>query len=126
MRTSLSLVAIGVAIAQLFRLPELILDEDEKKVQGSLAFLRGEAKQINSKVRLHSLQRLGTPIGISFVGVGIFILLCGTSRFFQTQNTMIKGLFIPSRVEVFVLACVTGALLFAALGVMISVAAGAL
>ena len=86
---------------------------------------------------MRTLQRLGSPIGILFVGFGILALLCGTVRFFYTQHSLIRGRFIPSRVEgmygiyvlhalVFVLASVTGALLLVALGVMVSVAAGVL
>lgn len=62
---------------------------------------------VNGKIRLQTLQKLyvsnlilsGTPIGISFVGIGVIVLLIGAVRFFHAQNIMIRGNFIPSRVE---------------------------
>ena len=132
MRTSLTLVSIGIAIAQLFRLPELILDRGSSSQRlFSWASTPIEGTPFaGGSFRMRTLQRLGSPIGI-------LSLLCGTVRFFHTQHSLIRGRFIPSRVEgmygiyvlhalVFVLASVTGALLLVALGVMVSVATGVL
>ena len=139
MRTSLTLVSIGIAIAQLFRLPELILDRGSSSQRlFSWASTPVEGTPFSGgRFRMRTLQRLGSPIGILFVGFGILALLCGTVRFFHTQHSLIRGRFIPSRVEgmygiyvlhalVFVLASVTGALLLVALGVMVTVATGVL
>ncbi|SHO76836.1 Hypothetical protein MSYG_1175 [Malassezia sympodialis ATCC 42132] len=98
MRSSLSLVAIGIAISQLFRLPELIVDEGQNAPK-PFAQLRGQSIMVDGKIHLQTLQRLGTPIGIAFVGVGVLVLLVGAVRFFHAQNIMIRGKFIPSRVE---------------------------
>lgn len=139
LRTSLTLVSIGIAIAQLFRLPELLLGQggtSQRLFPWASMSVEGTPLSGGS-IKVRTMQRLGSPIGILFVGFGILVLLCGTIRFFHTQYSMIRGRFIPSRVEgmygiyvlhalVFVLACVTGALLLVALGVMVSVAVGVL
>ncbi|WFD32256.1 hypothetical protein MSPP1_003300 [Malassezia sp. CBS 17886] len=125
MRTSLSLVGIGIAIAQLFRLPELVVDDGGTSASGLLSFLRRDARTMGN-IKLRSLRHIGTPIGVCFVGIGILILLTGSQRFFRVQMQLLKGIFTPSRVEVFSLALLTSALLFATLGVLIAVAAGTL
>lgn len=78
----------------------------------------------------------GAPIGVSFVGVGVIVMLCGTLRYFHIQKVMVDGHFLASRAmstflyaltcRVFFLACITGLLLLVALAIMISVAAGVL
>ncbi|WFD38745.1 uncharacterized protein MJAP1_001708 [Malassezia japonica] len=80
MRTSLSLVAIGIAITQLFRLPELIVDRTQ--------------------------------------ATGLSVLLRGAVHVLDDVHI--------TRIEIFVLASITGALLFGTLAVLIAVAAGAL
>ena len=94
------------AMSQLFRLPELIVDEGQNAPK-PFAQLRGQSIMVDGKIHLQTLQRLyvyvltfsGTPIGIAFVGVGVLVLLVGAVRFFHAQNIMIRGKFIPSRVE---------------------------
>lgn len=84
------------AITQLFRLPELIVDRTQ--ATGLSVLLRG-AVHVLDDVHITSLQRLGTPIGVSFVGIGILILLTGSQRFFHVQKALIRSVFIPSRIE---------------------------
>ncbi|CAG8644390.1 9211_t:CDS:2 [Paraglomus brasilianum] len=71
LRTSLSFISIGIAIVQLFRLS-------------------------SSDGRSGSV-KTGTPLGITFVVVGIVFLCFGVARYFHSQCIMIKGEFPASR-----------------------------
>ncbi|ORX80957.1 hypothetical protein K493DRAFT_292954 [Basidiobolus meristosporus CBS 931.73] len=71
-RTSLSLITVGVAIAQLFRLP---------------------TKDSNSK----SHHNAGIPIGASFIVFGICFTFFALIRYFHAQSLMTQGKFPASR-----------------------------
>ncbi|WFD43052.1 hypothetical protein MPSI1_001704 [Malassezia psittaci] len=122
-RTSLSLVAIGIAVTQLFRLPEVIVDDDQ--ATGLSVLMRGSVHTLNS-VKLGSLKKVGGPIGISFTGIGVVVLLIGALRYFHVQKVLVGGKFVPSRIEVSILASITCVLLLGTLGVLISTASGSL
>ncbi|PKI83380.1 hypothetical protein MVES_002358 [Malassezia vespertilionis] len=122
MRTSLSLVAIGIAIAQLFRLPHMIVKSTAPDAMSTSQQGSGDA----GNIRVDSLKRFGTPFGISFVGVGIIVMYFGAHRFLYVQKELIRGMFVGGRVEIFGISVLTGALLFAVLGVLIAVSTGTL
>lgn len=87
----------------MFRLPEIIVDQDRES--GLAVLFRGSIRVLNN-VKISSLKKVyvfllysGTPIGISFVGIGVIILLTGAQRFFHIQKALIRSVYIPSRVE---------------------------
>ncbi|KAF9104593.1 hypothetical protein BGX29_001639 [Mortierella sp. GBA35] len=86
LRTSLSLITVGVAVTQLFRL------------QASAS-----GQQSNE---LKKVSQLGRPLGGTFIALGILFLWLGTSRYFHNQSVLSYGQFPASRGSV-VLATVT-------------------
>lgn len=139
LRTSLALVSLGVAIAQLFKLPELV---EPSTSQGSLLqFIVGNSDRSSQSSqylsyqngkgvggesfdplmvsRLDSLRDLGKPLGGTCIALGALCLLLGAFRYFQVQNTLIKGSFPPSKVEISIMALFTGALIVAAFGIIV-------
>ncbi len=99
MRTSLAFASIGIAITQLFRL------------NASLA---------NEKTNQH-FRRLGKPLGITFIGISILVLLLGYQRFYQPQQWLMKGKFPASRGPIILVSLVSFALMLASLVVVIVV-----
>ncbi|KAF9352611.1 hypothetical protein BGX34_012066 [Mortierella sp. NVP85] len=83
LRSSLSMITVGVAITQLFRLQS-----------GSTG---GSVDKVTE---------LGRPLGGSFVALGILFLWLGASRYFHSQNVLSYGQFPASRGSV-ILATVT-------------------
>ncbi|KAI0512561.1 hypothetical protein F5B22DRAFT_637807 [Xylaria bambusicola] len=97
MRTSLAFASIGIAITQLFRL------------NSSLA---------NEAANQH-FRRLGKPLGITFIGISILVLLLGYQRFYQPQQWLLKGKFPASRGPIILISLVSFALMLASLVVVI-------
>lgn len=141
LRTSLALVSLGVAIAQLFKLPELV-EPSSNKGRGSggpslLQYIFGYSEaepaynlQINQEGgedmfdplalnRLDSLRSLGKPLGGTCIALGALCLIMGAYRYFKVQKTLIKGSFPPSKVEISIMALFTGALIVAAFGIIV-------
>ncbi|KAG9293218.1 hypothetical protein G9A89_010589 [Geosiphon pyriformis] len=71
LRTSLSLIGIGIALTQLFR--------------------------FNINPNYPNDQKYGKPLGISFIIIGIFFLSFGLVRYFHIQTAMVMGGFPISR-----------------------------
>jgi uncharacterized membrane protein YidH (DUF202 family) len=86
LRSSLSLITVGVAITQLFRL------------QSNMS--SGPTQE------LVKVSNLGRPLGGSFIALGILFLWLGTSRYFHSQSVLSYGQFPASRGSV-VIATVT-------------------
>ncbi|KAI4721757.1 hypothetical protein E4T48_01998 [Aureobasidium sp. EXF-10727] len=114
LRTSLSFASIGIAITQLFRLNTSIANEDDSK----------SAAVVNNIDR-ERLRQLGKPLGVTFLGVSILILLLGFHRYFESQHYVIRGKFPASRGSIMVVSFVAGALIVASLVVVIAVAPSA-
>lgn len=74
MRTSLSLLTVGVAVIQLYRLT-------------------------STSTTIHSATEsaLAKSCGLLFVVLGLCFILFGAMRYFYAQNLMVKGLFPASR-----------------------------
>ncbi|KAI7883731.1 hypothetical protein K492DRAFT_111912, partial [Lichtheimia hyalospora FSU 10163] len=72
LRTSISLITVGVAITQLYNL--------SSEVQG----------------HTHH-KRLGQILGVIFVGFSVLFLYFGNARYFHAQHAMCKGYFPASR-----------------------------
>ncbi|KAG0282507.1 hypothetical protein BGZ96_000410 [Linnemannia gamsii] len=85
LRTSLSLITVGVAVTQLFRLQT------------------GDANQGNQLIKV---SHIGRPLGGSFIALGMLFLWLGTSRYFHNQTVLSYGQFPASRGSV-ILATVT-------------------
>lgn len=107
LRTSLSLVSIGIAVTQLFQLPSLVGTPDHKRNGANyLDFQQHDpllewpedAPHILLSERLASIAKLGKPLGGSFILLGVIALLLGCYRYFAVQATLVRGKFIPSRV----------------------------
>ncbi|KAF9110925.1 hypothetical protein BGX27_005707 [Mortierella sp. AM989] len=84
LRTSLSLITLGVAVTQLFRLQVAATTTQE----------------------LVKVSELGRPLGGSFVALGLVFLWLGTSRYFHSQSVLSYGQFPASRGSV-IIATVT-------------------
>ncbi|KAI1110503.1 hypothetical protein F5Y14DRAFT_454936 [Nemania sp. NC0429] len=99
LRTSLAFASIGIAVTQLFRL-NVSLTEDQTN---------------------HHLQHLGKPLGATFIGIAILVLLLGYQRFHQPQQWLLKGKFPASRGSIILISLVAFALMVASLVVVVVV-----
>ncbi|KAI0909160.1 hypothetical protein F4823DRAFT_450683 [Ustulina deusta] len=99
MRTSLAFASIGIAITQLFRLNASLANEKTNQ----------------------NFRRLGKPLGITFIGISILVLLLGYQRFYQPQQWLMKGKFPASRGPIILVSLVSFALMLASLVVVIVV-----
>ena len=71
LRTSLAFASIGIAVTQLFRLNTTIEE-------------RRGSKPVNPPGSYH-LRQLGKPLGATFLGIAILVLLVGGRRYFESQ-----------------------------------------
>ncbi|KAJ1882932.1 hypothetical protein H4R99_001274 [Coemansia sp. RSA 1722] len=99
-RTSLSLVTVGVAIRQLYRVG---ID------------LGNDASSSQQDTQEESVA--GKALGVSFVILGMFFVLVGLYRYFRSQFLMTNGKFPVSRNMVGACAAATMALL---IGLLVS------
>ncbi|MCJ1342446.1 hypothetical protein MMC31_000630, partial [Peltigera leucophlebia] len=70
LRTSLAFASIGIAITQLFRLNATLSDREGMKPQPTNAY---------------KLRQLGKPLGATFLGIAVLILIIGGRRYFESQ-----------------------------------------
>ncbi|PPJ53483.1 hypothetical protein CBER1_00324 [Cercospora berteroae] len=104
LRTSLSFASIGIAVTQLFRLNTAI--QPGSGVNGTTARLRS----------------VGKPLGATFLGISILILLLGFHRYFESQHYVIRGKFPASRGTIIIVSAVATALIVASLVVVLAIA----
>ncbi|KAJ5832076.1 hypothetical protein N7474_000387 [Penicillium riverlandense] len=137
MRTSLAFASIGIAVTQLFRLNTTTATThsmaDPNAPPGilppvtstPLLGLAGETtvRSPDSSARLRSV---GKPLGTTFIGVAILILVVGFHRYFESQYWIIRGKFPASRGSVALTAFVAAALIIAALAVILAVSPNAI
>lgn len=71
LRTSLAFASIGIAITQLFRLNTTIQEREGGKL-------------VNPGKTFH-LRQAGKPLGATFLGIAIVVLLVGGRRYFESQ-----------------------------------------
>ncbi len=130
LRTSLGLVSLGIAITQLFKIPDLVVPRPSSYPLSSRTTSSSGGGIIPrsasaSAADLSKLQNLGKPIGGAFIALGMLVLLLGTLRFFAVQAQMVRrNRFSPSRIETSATALCTGALMVAAFGVILGVRYG--
>lgn len=72
LRTSLAFASIGIATTQLFRLNTTIQEREGKTPSGS------------DSSAIH-LRQLGKPLGATFLGIAIMVLIVGGRRYFESQ-----------------------------------------
>ncbi|KAI1374063.1 hypothetical protein F4677DRAFT_178609 [Hypoxylon crocopeplum] len=98
LRTSLSFASIGIAITQLFRLNTSIAPDDPQ---------------------FQTIRHVGKPLGATFIGISILILLLGYRRYYQGQQWVIKGKFPASRGTIIIVSLVACALIVVSLFVVL-------
>jgi uncharacterized membrane protein YidH (DUF202 family) len=57
------------------------------------------------------LRQLGKPLGVTFLGISILVLLAGFHRYFESQHWIIRGKFPASRGSVALITIVSAALI---------------
>ncbi|KAH6883084.1 hypothetical protein BKA58DRAFT_30132 [Alternaria rosae] len=110
LRTSLSFASIGIAITQLFRLNTSIANSPDSSSTTS-----PQAK----------LRHLGKPLGATFIGIAILMLLIGFHRYFEAQHYVIRGKFPASRGSIIIVSAIAGALIASSLIIIVVTAPGA-
>ncbi|KAI7373066.1 hypothetical protein KC336_g20489 [Hortaea werneckii] len=124
LRTSLSFASIGIAVTQLFRLNTSLADSESISSASSLSSdqLRQQAISIADQDRL---RQVGKPLGATFLGISILILLLGFHRYFESQHYVIRGKFPASRGSIILVSLVACGLIVASLIVVVAVAPSA-
>ncbi|QIW96451.1 hypothetical protein AMS68_001969 [Peltaster fructicola] len=107
LRTSLSFASIGIAVTQLFRLNTSLTDSDNSKTAAD---------------PVTNLRQVGKPLGATFLGISILILLLGFHRYFESQHYVIRGKFPASRGSIVLVSFVAGGLIVASLAVVLAIA----
>ena len=102
LRTSLSFASIGIAVTQLFRLNTSLSDDA-------------------SPAERH-LRHVGKPLGATFIGISIVMLLIGFHRYFESQHYIIRGRFPASRGSIVLVSLIAGSLIVASLVVVLAIA----
>ncbi|KAL8906257.1 MAG: hypothetical protein Q9171_006344 [Xanthocarpia ochracea] len=107
LRTSLAFASIGIAITQLFRLNTTISQREgfsPKDPGGS-----------------YHLRQVGKPLGATFMGIAIVLLIVGARRYFESQYWIIRGKFPASRGSIFLVTLIAAALIIASLVIVCTV-----
>lgn len=74
------------------------------------------------EVAAAKLRRVGKPLGATFIGISIVVLLVGFHRYFEAQFWIIRGKFPASRGSVAFIGLIAGALIVSSLVVVLAVA----
>lgn len=136
MRTSLAFASIGIAVTQLFRLNTATASTDSHNTLHSQhtppailppthAHTLLDLATTTSPTESSRLRGVGKPLGSTFIGVAILILVVGFHRYFESQYWIVRGKFPASRGSVALTAFVAFALIVAALAVILAVSPGA-
>lgn len=120
LRTSLSFASIGIAVTQLFRLNSSLRPE-ERSTSFSSSTSTVEAQHAHS---LRRLRNLGKPLGATFIGISILMLLIGFHRYFEAQHYVIRGKFPASRGSIVLVSGVAGGLIVSSLVVILATSPG--
>ncbi|KAL4995109.1 hypothetical protein BDV10DRAFT_175463 [Aspergillus recurvatus] len=132
LRTSLAFASIGIAVTQLFRLSNTTTQSANglELTPQSVSSILSPDSDGSTVVRItdtsQRLRSLGKPLGTTFLGVAILILLVGFHRYFESQYWIIRGKFPASRGSIALIAFVAGALIIAALAVILAISPGAI
>nr|OQO29506.1 hypothetical protein B0A51_03035 [Rachicladosporium sp. CCFEE 5018] len=121
LRTSLSFASIGIAVTQLFRLNST-LKQDAHEAYASMSFVQ---LLLSDAEPQHKLRHVGKPLGATFLGISILVLLLGFHRYFESQHYVIRGKFPASRGTIVLVSLVAFLLIVASLVVVVAVAPSA-
>ena len=111
LRTSLAFASIGIAVTQLFRLNTTI-----KSSEG----LKPVPHPPQDRTRQH-LRQMGKPLGATFLGIAMVVLLVGARRYFEAQHWIVRGMFPASRGSVLLVTGIAAALIVSSLVVVVVV-----
>lgn len=136
MRTSLAFASIGIAVTQLFRLNTATASTNSNNtfhphnthpqiLPPTHAHTLLDIATASSPTESSRLRSVGKPLGSTFIGVAILILIVGFHRYFESQYWIVRGKFPASRGSVALTAFVAAALIVAALAVILAVSPGA-
>jgi uncharacterized membrane protein YidH (DUF202 family) len=64
---------------------------------------------------------MGKPLGTTFLGISIVMLIVGFHRYFESQHWIIRGKFPASRGSIALVAAITFALMITSLAVVLLV-----
>lgn len=109
LRTSLAFASIGIAITQLFRLNTTISERE-----GLTPVEPGQDTG-------NHLRSVGKPLGATFLGIAIVVLLVGGRRYFESQYWIIRGKFPASRGSIFLVTVIAAILIIASLVIVLVV-----
>ncbi|KAJ5082420.1 hypothetical protein N7532_011463 [Penicillium argentinense] len=133
MRTSLAFASIGIAVTQLFRLNSATATTDTNGFHNNAAIIPPlmspnmlDLASTPSSRDSSRLRSVGKPLGSTFIGVAILILIVGFHRYFESQYWIVRGKFPASRGSVALTAAVAMALIVAAFAVILAVSPGAI
>ncbi|OXV11265.1 hypothetical protein Egran_00974 [Elaphomyces granulatus] len=121
LRTSLAFASIGIAVTQLFRLNTSISSNNASSASSEVLPVfspNAISLAVNTGSRLRNI---GKPLGATFIGIAVLILLVGFHRYFESQYWIVRGKFPASRGSVALVTFVTGSLVITSLVVIIAI-----
>ncbi|KAI9931900.1 hypothetical protein ASPWEDRAFT_494153 [Aspergillus wentii DTO 134E9] len=133
LRTSLAFASIGIAVTQLFRLNSSSATTNPRSFEDSSQsfppllespYYDVSAAQIT--VNGQRLRSIGKPLGTTFIGVALVILIVGFHRYFESQYWIVRGKFPASRGSVALISIIASALIIAAFVVILAISPGAI
>ncbi|KAJ5901914.1 hypothetical protein N7495_002442 [Penicillium taxi] len=128
MRTSLAFASIGIAVTQLFRLNSANTTATTTQSVGySHSIHTNPDPNVSSlsPTDITRLRSIGKPLGSTFIGVAVLVLIIGFHRYFESQYWIVRGKFPASRGSIALTAFVAATLIIAALVVILAVSPGA-
>ncbi|KAL4895856.1 hypothetical protein BDV59DRAFT_173278 [Aspergillus ambiguus] len=132
LRTSLAFASLGIAITQLFRLSSSASSPtaagSDISTQAFPPLLSSgfyDTSNVKASVSSERLRSIGKPLGTTFIGVAILILVVGFHRYFESQYWIIRGKFPASRGSVALIAFVAAGLIIASLVVILAISPSA-
>ncbi|KAH2106787.1 hypothetical protein KXW75_008663 [Aspergillus fumigatus] len=125
---ALAFASIGIAVTQLFRLnatnaPSSDVSSQQFPSLLSPPFYDSATIQITSESQ--RLRNIGKPLGTTFIGIALMILLIGFHRYFESQYWIIRGKFPASRGSVALVAIVAAALIVTSFVVILAISPSA-
>ncbi|CUS14110.1 unnamed protein product [Tuber aestivum] len=115
----------GIAITQLFRLNAGVQPGSPSKFAKTAPILHLRFQLMASKTRIsegyQTMRHMGKPLGATFIGIAIMVLLIGVNRYYESQGWLLKGKFPASRGSIFLLTLVACLLMIATLVIVVIV-----
>jgi uncharacterized membrane protein YidH (DUF202 family) len=143
LRTSLAFASIGIAVTQLFRLntalssknaqasgaihpPDILPPSSSSSSSTDSLSLLDLLTMGSSTDSVNRLRDVGKPLGATFIGIAILILIIGFHRYFESQYWIVRGKFPASRGSIALVTFVAAALIVASLVVVLVVGGDAI